>query len=219
MSLYVLLDSGSQSSYITRSACQRLGLPSLGTKSVSIMTFGSRKECRTECHVVKLGLELKNNAHMELKLLTVNHICEPLTYEAIDLNKYPHLNNLDFSISLDHCKQIKPDILIGSDQYWSLLTGEIMKSNNGPVALNSCFGWILSGTAAVKQSSARSATMVTHVLRVDGVHEDMSLEHRLRSFWELESLGILEEENLVQTQFGDHVKFANALFTSIEWFV
>uniref|UniRef100_A0A1X7URT2 CCHC-type domain-containing protein n=1 Tax=Amphimedon queenslandica TaxID=400682 RepID=A0A1X7URT2_AMPQE len=218
MSLYVLLDSGSQCSYITRSACQRLGLPSLGTKSVSIMTFGSRKECRIECHVVKLGLELKNNAHMELKLLTVSHICEPLTYEAIDLNKYPHLNNLDISIALNHCKQIKPDILIGSDQYWSLLTGEIMKSNNGQVALNSCFGWILSGTAAVKQSSARSATMVTHVLRVDGVHEDMSLEHRLRSFWELEYLGILEDENLVQTQFGDHVKFANGKYVvSLPW--
>uniref|UniRef100_A0A1X7T0M6 Uncharacterized protein n=1 Tax=Amphimedon queenslandica TaxID=400682 RepID=A0A1X7T0M6_AMPQE len=55
MSLYVLLGSESQCSYITRSACQRLGLPSLGTKLVFIMTFGSRKECRTECHVVKLG--------------------------------------------------------------------------------------------------------------------------------------------------------------------
>uniref|UniRef100_A0A1X7U619 Uncharacterized protein n=1 Tax=Amphimedon queenslandica TaxID=400682 RepID=A0A1X7U619_AMPQE len=63
-----------------------LGLPSLGTKLVSIMTFGSRKECHTECNVVKLGLEHKNNALMELKLLKVSHICEPLMYEAIDLS-------------------------------------------------------------------------------------------------------------------------------------
>ena len=122
MELYVLLDSGSQCSYITHIACQRLGLASLGTKSVSILTFGSRVEHCTECNVVKLGLELKNDAHIELKLLSVNHIFEPLVYEAVDLIKYPHLRNLDFCISLDHCKQIKPDILIGSDQYWSVLT-------------------------------------------------------------------------------------------------
>uniref|UniRef100_A0A1X7UP30 Uncharacterized protein n=1 Tax=Amphimedon queenslandica TaxID=400682 RepID=A0A1X7UP30_AMPQE len=190
----------------------------MGTKSVSIMTFESRKECHTECFVVKLGLELKNNAHVELKLLRVSLICDPLTYEAINLSKYPHLNSLEFSISLDHCKWIKPDILIGSDQYWSLLTGDIMKSNNEPVSLPSCFGRILCGTSAVTQSSAQSATMVTHVLRVDSVHEDMSLERILRSFWELESLGILEDENLVQTQFSDHVKFDNGQYVvSLPW--
>ena len=218
MELYVLLDSGSQCSYITHSACQRLGLASLGTKSVSIMTFGSRVEHCTECNVVKLGLELKNGAHIELKLLSVNHICEPLVYEAVDLIKYPHLRNLDFSISLDHCKQIKPDILIGSDQYWSLLTGEILKGSSGPVALNSCFGWILSGTASVKTSRTQGATVVTHVLRVDGVHADKSLDRELHSFWELESLGILEDENLVQTQFSEHVKFDNGQYiVSLPW--
>uniref|UniRef100_A0A1X7SZU3 CCHC-type domain-containing protein n=1 Tax=Amphimedon queenslandica TaxID=400682 RepID=A0A1X7SZU3_AMPQE len=90
MSLFVLLDSGSQCSYVTNSVCKRLGLPSLGTKSVSIVTFGSKREFCTECHVVKIGFELKGDAHMELKLLTVGHICEPLTYEAINLNKCDH---------------------------------------------------------------------------------------------------------------------------------
>ena len=120
----------SQCSYTSHSACQSLGLASLGTKSVSILTFGSRIEHCTECNVAKLGYELKNDGHIELNLLSVNHICEPLVYEVVDFNKYPHL---DFSISLDHCK---PDNLIDSDQYWSLLTGVVMKDSSGPVALN-----------------------------------------------------------------------------------
>ena len=167
-----------------------LGLPSLGTKSVSIVTFGSKREFCTECHVVKIGLELKGDAHMELKLLTVGHICEPLTYEAINLNQYPHLSNLDFSFSFDRCR---PDILIRSDQYWSLLTGEILKSSSGPVALNSHIGWVLSGPAAVKARRTQRATMTTHVLRVDGVSEDRCLDRELHSFWKLESLGIIGE--------------------------
>ena len=96
MELYVVLGSGSQCSFITCSACQCLGLEYLGHKSVSVITFGARVEHCTECNLVKLGLELKNNDHIELKLLSVNHICEPLVYEAVDLIKYPHLRNLDF---------------------------------------------------------------------------------------------------------------------------
>ena len=215
LSLFVLLDSGSQCSYVTNSVCHMLGLPSLGTKSVSIVTFGSKREFCTECHVVKIGLELKGDAHMELKLLTVGHFCEPLTYEAINLNQYPHLSNLDFSFSFDRCRQIKPDILIGSDQYWSLLTGEILKSSSGPVALNSHIGWILSGPAAVKARRTQRATMTTHVLRVDGVSEERCLDRELHSFWKLESLGIIEDESLVQTQ---HVKFQNGKYVvSLPW--
>ena len=60
--------------------------------------------------------------------------------------------------------------------------------------------------------------MVTHVLRVDGVHADKSLDRELHSFWELESLGILEDENLVQTHFSKHVKFDNGQYiVSLPW--
>lgn len=65
--MHVLLDSGSQCSYITKSACQRLGLHSLGTKSVSILTFGSKQVFPVECEVVRVGLVTKNNACIELK--------------------------------------------------------------------------------------------------------------------------------------------------------
>ena len=42
-------------------------------------------------------------------------------------------------------------MLIGSDLYWSLLTGEMIKSSHGPVALDSQLGWILSGPIVVKE--------------------------------------------------------------------
>ena len=68
--MHVLLDSGSQCLYITKSACQRLGLHSLGTKS---LTFGSKQVSPVECEVVRVGLVTKNNACIELKLLSVEH--------------------------------------------------------------------------------------------------------------------------------------------------
>ena len=58
--VHILLDSGSQCSYITHKTCNRLGLSSLGTKSMSIITFGSRQEKLKDCVVVRIGLETKS---------------------------------------------------------------------------------------------------------------------------------------------------------------
>lgn len=132
----VLLDSGSQCSYITQRACKKFALQSLGTKSVSIMTFGSRVEQLTDCALVTVGIELKNGMHLELKLLSVPHICEPIVNSAVALDQYPHLNSLELAADFELPNQIVPDVLLGSDQYWSLLTGEVIKGNTGPTALN-----------------------------------------------------------------------------------
>ena len=36
------------------------------------------------------------------------------------------------------------DILIGSDYYWDIVTGEVLKGD-GPIVVHSKFGWLLSG--------------------------------------------------------------------------
>ena len=37
------------------------------------------------------------------------------------------------------------DILIGYDQYWNVVTGEVRKGTSGPTAINTILGWVLSG--------------------------------------------------------------------------
>ena len=64
------------------------------------------------------------------------------------------------------------------------------------------------GPVAVKAMSQHIA-VITHVLRVDGMTESRCLEKELHSFWEIESLGIVEDESSVQTQFKDNVRFEN----------
>ena len=107
--LHILMDSGSQSSYITSRACRALSLRKLGTKPVSIMSFGSKRERHERCSVVHVGVETRDHKHIELKLLSVEHICEPISnntlghiYELItnsklDFNRYPYLKRLDLA--------------------------------------------------------------------------------------------------------------------------
>ena len=63
-----------KSLYVTNDICRGLCLNRLGTKSVSVITFGSKQEHVEHCNVVKIGFETKDSASLVLKLLSVAHI-------------------------------------------------------------------------------------------------------------------------------------------------
>ena len=71
------------------------------------------------------------------------------------LDKLQHLDlaNCAASDNTGQCESTV-DILIGCDFYWDLVLGEIDRQENGLVAMNSKFGWLISGL--VKNSSKNS---------------------------------------------------------------
>ena len=40
---------------------------------------------------------------------------------------------------------LEVDVLIGSDFYWNLVTGRVIRGKSGPMAIHTRVGWILSG--------------------------------------------------------------------------
>ena len=78
-------------------------------------------------------------------------------------------------------------MLIGSDYYWDLATGEVCRGESGPVAINTRLGWVLSGpTPPGRQEPLRKPTtslLAPHSLRVDARPSDTHvLDDRLRTF-------------------------------------
>lgn len=67
-------------------------------------------------------------------------ICSPVPKRVV-VNKYPHLQDLELA---DHSEigQDAIDVLIGSDHYWDIITGESIREENGPTAVNNKFGWL-----------------------------------------------------------------------------
>ena len=47
--------------------------------------------------MVRLGIRLKDGTHTELKLLSVEHFCEPIVSAAVDFDQYPPFNSLDIA--------------------------------------------------------------------------------------------------------------------------
>ena len=171
----VVLDSGSHRSYITEQVAKDLSPQSEGKQSMTVMTFGSTTEQRHLCELMRLNIALKNGQQKQFKLFTVPVICEPLSSQPVTLcqDTFDHIMNLDLADPSDGCSQLDVDILIGSDQYWDLATGNTCRGIDGPVAIETGLGWVLSGPVP----------MTTHVFKINAAPTRRSrLGELLQSF-------------------------------------
>ena len=141
-----------------------------------------------------------------MKLRTIPHICEPLLAQPVHLSSavYGHLAPLRLADTHQGDTPIEVDMLIGSDLYWQLVTGEIIRGQAGPVAVNTKLGWVLSGPVNSNIVDGNIVTVLTvHTLHI-GTIPDEQLDKTLQAFWELESLGIDPGNSTLQ----DHPRLA-----------
>ena len=216
-----VMDSGSQRTYITSHLRDELHLSSSHTESLRTKAFGSTEEQESVCDVVELGLITKDGKTLRLPALVVPFICNPLTSQPISQSResYDHLRGLELADSADAGDTLEVNMLIGSDVYWDLVTGRVLRGRCGPTAVDTKVGWVLSGPVD-KQVSVSLMFTSTHALKVDScpMYTDRSLDDRLRQFWELESLGIMKEEPSVYEKFTQQVSFDGQQYeVSLPW--
>ena len=79
--------------------------------------------------------------------------------------KFLHSEGIEFA---DFCEgpEAEIDALIGMDNYWKLVIGNVIKSGVGPVAIETVFGWVISGPVdEVSAISQHSINLVgTHLM-------------------------------------------------------
>ena len=167
---------------------------------MSVFTFGSSAKTLRNCELVRVLMKTLDG-NLELHLFY-----EPLPVQPITpcINSFEHLSNLKFADSSDGNSALEVDLLIGSDHYWELATGKVSRGRDGPIAVETKLGWVLSGLAPSVESSCSFLT--THTLRVSSC-EDSSLDATLHAFWELESLGISNSNVSVHQKFQENILF------------
>ena len=117
----ILFDNGSQRSYITSNLKSKLNLKPMKTETVHLNTFGGNSFQKQSCELVRFRLKNHVGEEIEITALSYPTICSPLP-SKVKVN-YPHLEGLALADSLnDSCGDI--DIVIGSDYYWDLVSGE-----------------------------------------------------------------------------------------------
>lgn len=121
----------------------------------------------------------------------------------LDVNTHPYLLGLELAdTSLVTDAPMNIDILIGSDHYFDVVTDDILRGENGPVAVNTKFGWVISGpTHSTKYDNSSFANLIItskDAPSTDPVHQD-DLTNELRRFWDTESIGIHDEPSTRDT--------------------
>lgn len=189
----ILFDNGSQRSYVTDSLVQRLKLSVSRKEKLHLDTFGDDHFKARQCEVVKFKLIKPGmKDHVLIEALRFPTICTPLP-PVMKLDDYPCMKELELADDLTN-QSTAIDILIGSDYYWALVTGEVLRTDGGPTAVRSKLGWLLSGPI----QGSHNLVTVTNLAISQGIHyplttsEDDALLCTLKCFWQLESLGITD---------------------------
>ena len=148
---------------------------------------------------VLIGLKGQFNGYcneIDVSALWVPEICTPLPV-SIDPEKYNYLQGYQLMDQYTHTTNFtqRPiNLLIGSDQYYDIVTGDTDKSmtQKGPVAVSSIFGYLICGPTT---DSPDDEIQVNSCLIVQGQYDPFiieqhdKLENTLKRFWESKGTG------------------------------
>ena len=212
----ILFDTGSQRSYIRKSLQNRLRLNPIGKETLQLNTFGESKSKRENCEVFKVNIANKNNGEsIEITAIGFPTICAPLPAK-VNISEYSHLDGLELA-DFNSCDS-SIDILVGADHYWDIVTGDVIHGGNGPTAVSSKLGWLLSGLS--KQPQSNSNTFSNLILTGEQFDNSTAsdqdeLTTSLKRFWEVESVSIDSIDPEIpskQQDFVQNIRFTGARY-------
>ena len=135
---------------------------------------------------------------VNLELLPIPLICPDLTNQPVSpcRKTYQHLAHLNLADTTDDASA-RVDVLIGADYYYEFVTGKVIRRRQGPIAIETKFGWVLSGLANFQSHTVSQSMGLVVAMPVLSA----SLDTQLQRFWHLESLGISSCDQSVYDRF------------------
>ena len=104
-------------------------------------------------------------------------------------------------ISRNMDSQDNIDVLIGSDYYWDIITGEVARGEDKLGAVSSKFGWLVSGPKKWDSGAFHFTTSNLIVQKpydfMESQNQATELANSLNRFWDIESAGITETSSKV----------------------
>ena len=108
------------------------------------------------CYFFKKFYNYNENKSFELSALCLPLICLPLKKQPLNyVQNLPEFVELNFADTGDTGNEI--DLLIGSDFYWSLVTGNVKPlEKSSLIAIETKLGWVFSGPVNIPHSTNMS---------------------------------------------------------------
>lgn len=197
ISIRAVIDGGSQHTYIRQSVVNKLNLKTVGTVDLSVIPFGS-KEANPIEKFIKVKLPLKNPLNLgvvaSVDAVVVPEICvDVLEVPESDCPLFEGIRLSDVRPT-DMEEEEGLSLLIGSDFYWSVVTGDQRHLTKRLRAIETVFGWALQGVhLSVSDdffaSNENSCYTSSSLLSLTAITADLS------QLWSLEAIGIKSNED------------------------
>ena len=208
----IIFDSGSQKTYINERLKKSLNLKVVGKDRLLIKTFGDETPITKECEIVQIAVKSLDGMEIYVNAYVVPNICSPITNQvmSIAVENYDYLRDLrlaDYSPG-DELNADRPvDLLVGADNFWLFVEDGIIRGEgNGPVAMKTKLGWVVSGPVQGVNSYQNS-----HCFRVDVEVFDREVDptlNQLHKFRQAESVSC-EKHTPVEEKFEAQTEFQN----------
>ncbi|UYV69100.1 hypothetical protein LAZ67_6002418 [Cordylochernes scorpioides] len=183
----VLLDSGSQKSYIRRSLAKELDLPKVGEVKLNKFLFGGQTTGEKAHSIFYFQLDnVDEGKAFKMEALEETIICGNISPVETGPRQW-ELDKKGITLTKVDNNKTEIDILIGGDYYGQLLTGKIEQLAGGLTAIQTVLGWTLIGNT----SSERPETSAQMVITL------LTTQHRVTSLWELETIGIRDPTEVI----------------------
>ena len=216
----VLFDTGSHKSFITAKAVGKLGLRPVRKQCLGIRAFGSKETNVAMRDVVEISLSSSQGKNgIVIEAFVVNDISDiPNVHVEIVKKKFSHLANLWFS---DVCRSsdiLEVDCLIGSDSLWQFQEGEAIRGGpDEPVAVKTTLGWVLSGPLKGEKFDSINCNVNFCIDSRPVVKEKRELDENLQRLWDLDSLGIREQDKVHENVLDDILFSGKRYSVGLPW--
>ena len=177
--LKVLLDGGSDASYIRKSVAEEMGLNAIGSGTFACVGFQERAEEQRIYQRVKIDLQSRHGGEArEFELWCSDRLCAPLP--PVD----PPVKEAEGFVLADDFSGGQIDILIGADQFYRAVLLDYVVLGERLRALDTIFGYVLHGLDSAANQPPRHA-----------YHR-----RQVEQMWDIDTIGIAADTETVEKE-------------------
>jgi len=181
----ILFDEGAQRSFMSTQLAKKLMISPQRMEHINISTFGGEPTRTKQLDIATVNVETLTDESIPISVLLVPIIAAPLQnrYHTY-LTNMEHLQGLQLANPVSTSSNFYISLLIGADYYWQFVGDHIVRGN-GPTAMQSKLGYLLSGPLVVSSAPTSDAS-IFHVSTsvADG--------NNVPTFWMMESADVTQ---------------------------
>ncbi|KHJ90605.1 hypothetical protein OESDEN_09548 [Oesophagostomum dentatum] len=206
----MLLDTGSERSYIREQTVRALDLHLGKFRSLTVLTFGGRPIVENSADT-QLTIIDSESCLIKLSLNTRPAITKLIDTYNVDGRDRNYLENLGIFPRRHSRKEVDIDVLLRIDYFWKVVNyTQTERLPSGMVLTHTRFGPIISGYAH-KQSTNVCAVNIA-------ADEDDTPRDVISKMWDLETIGIRDDPILLEKSENEAIieHFYNTVFSIMD---